>query len=129
MIFFCFVSSFAVIFDTENPSPLVGDWQDAVRSNGLVKIPLANPHGHSWFANIQLGTPAQNLYCVIENNHALSFVFSNDCTNCPRARGFEPERSGTYLTHHTQTEVVHDDGFAVVGFMAADNMCIGMAGN
>ena len=49
---FYFVSIFAVTVDSENTSPLVGNWQEAVNFNGLVRIPLANPDGHSWFANI-----------------------------------------------------------------------------
>ena len=33
-------------------SGVFADWKDAVNSEGLVRIPLRNPQGHSWFANL-----------------------------------------------------------------------------
>ena len=42
-----------VIFTLEvSTGPVVGNWQDAVASDGLVRIPLQNPKGHVWFASL-----------------------------------------------------------------------------
>ena len=39
--------------------PRVSDWREAEWFNGLIKIPLRNPKGHTWFAALQMGTPLQ----------------------------------------------------------------------
>ena len=71
--------SLAFDIDTQN-HPKVGDWKDAVNSDGLVRIPLSNPKGHSWFASLQMGTPLQHEQrCVFDNNHNLSAVFGVEC--------------------------------------------------
>ena len=54
MICLCFGSSFTKNVNT----PVVGDWADAV-DDGIVRIPLANPHGHSWVLSLRMGTPRQ----------------------------------------------------------------------
>ena len=45
------MSSIAVNVEAESTHPIVGDWEAAINSEGLVRIPLQNPHGHTWFIN------------------------------------------------------------------------------
>ena len=76
---------------------VMGNWHDAVNYNtGLIKIPLQNPRGHAWFAALQMGTPMQfPQICVFDNNHALSVVFGENCSNCPH-KSYNEEKSSTF---------------------------------
>ena len=109
--------------------PMLGDWNQAVNHHtGLIKIPLQNPRGHAWFAALSMGTPYQlQQICVLDNNHALSAVFSDKCTTCP-SRSFDSSKSSTFRSDETTTHVVQDDGYSLSGRAAQDSMCIGMYG-
>ena len=124
-------SNVAFTIDSDHQStPVVGDWQDAVNANGLMRIPLRNPHGHSWFLALRMGTPLQTEgLCVLGTNHALSVVFSATCRTCPGAR-YNSHRSSTfYATQQKNVTSLSDDGFTVSGYLAMDYMCLGMYGN
>ena len=54
----CLAVATAVVAETDK-HPQVGDWREAEWFNGLIRIPLRNPKGHSWFASLQMGTPLQ----------------------------------------------------------------------
>ena len=57
--------------------PVVGDWREAEWFNGLIRIPLKNPDGHAWILSLTMGTPVRDeQICVIDNNNAVSSVFS-----------------------------------------------------
>ena len=113
----------------ELSSPRVGDWKQSVDENGLVRIPLKNPGGHSWFASLQMGTPLQQeMMCALDNNHALTVVFSKGCLSCPedtKRKGFDKSTSTTYMTRDKHELIVRDDGFVMNGFTGADKLCIG----
>ena len=62
-----------------NTHPKVSDWREAKWFNGLIKIPLRNPKGHTWFASLQMGTPLQyEQVCVIDSNNAYTMTFSKN---------------------------------------------------
>ena len=70
-----------------NTHPQVKDWREAEWFNGLIKIPLRNPKGHTWFASLQMGSPLQyEQVCVIDSNNALTQTFSKNCASCPHGR-------------------------------------------
>ena len=118
----------ALTVDTEK-HPQVGDWTAATNNDGLVKIPLQNPRGHAWFLSLQMGTPLQyEQVCVVNNNHALSTVFSKYCTNCPH-KVYDKTKSSTFERHYVTSTVVQSDGFTVAGGPCSDYMCIGQYGS
>ena len=110
--------------------PVVADWEEAVDAKGLVRIPLQNPEGHSWYLDTRMGTPFQyELTCAVDNNHALSMVFSKMCQSCPnKGRGYDYYESSTYMHMPQNFSIATDDGFIVRGKMAADDFCYSMAG-
>jgi len=113
-------------------SSVSGNWKEATDEEGHIRIPMQNPRGHSWFAALRMGTPLQGAqFCAIDNNHALSVVFGKDCDNCvsDRPNVYDSKNSETYMRQSNKAQVVHDDGFAVSGYMSADSMCFGMFGN
>jgi len=72
ILLICFSKAVAVNVN----HPVVGNWDDAVNSKGLVRIPVQNPDGHSWFIAYEVGTPPQKeRMCALGSNHALSVVF------------------------------------------------------
>ena len=44
-----------VVVETEK-HPKVGDWREAEWFNGLIKIPLRNPDGQTWFVSLEMGS-------------------------------------------------------------------------
>lgn len=130
MTVLCLEVGMAVHVETEI-HPQVGDWNEAVNKEGLVRIPLQNPQGHAWFASLQMGTPLQmELACVFNNNHVLSAVYSKGCSSCPQSSWtYNRKKSSTFRFQSRKTMVVQDDGFMMSGYPAQDSMCIGMYGN
>ena len=66
--------------------------------------------------------------CAIDNNHAMSIVFSKDCSSCPediKNKAYNSKKSETFMTRNKHEMVVRDDGFILHGFTAADTACIG----
>ena len=129
MICFYLGSSFAK--NLEEISPVVGDWDHAVTRDGLVRIPVQNPEGHSWFLALKMGTPLQReISCVLESNHALSAVFNQNCETCPHhGVGYTPSGSSTYFGKSQNTTEIRDDGFVLQGKLSMDTMCLAMYGN
>ena len=125
----CLVRTLAT-FETPASFPIVGDWADAINEKGLVRIPLQNPQGHSWFLDLTMGSPHQTkMKCVVDNNHALNLVFAKGCKTCPNGHlGYNSEKSKTYMSKAQNETVVTDDGFVVEGVMALDDTCYGMYG-
>ena len=98
------IASTVTAFEAE--SPVVGDWKSATNHDGLIRIPLQNPRGHSWFAALRMGTPLQYpQFCAIDNNHALSVVFSKDCASCVSDRPFvyDQDNSSTFMQKRTKS--------------------------
>ena len=52
LLIYCLVNFSIAMIANELESPRVGDWKNAVDENGLVRIPLKNPDGHSWYASL-----------------------------------------------------------------------------
>ena len=104
------ISTFAI-------SAVLGNWADAVDSKGLIRIPLQNPEGHSWFLDMRVGDPKQTeLTCVVDNNHALTMLFAKDCQTCPnKGRGYDYMDSETYMHRPQNISTTMDDGFVVRG--------------
>jgi hypothetical protein len=78
-----------------------------------------------------MGTPLQReISCVLENNHALSAVFNQNCDTCPHhGVGYTPSGSSTYFGKSTNTTEIRDDGFVLQGKLSMDYMCLAMYGN
>ena len=110
----------------------MADWEDAVNDDGLVRIPLRNPHGYSWTINLGMGTPIEpRQFCSLDNNHNLNMVFDRQCKTCPHTtfRGYSPWHSDTFYSKKDQNmTMIHDDGFTVFGTYAKDFTCLSMMG-
>ena len=106
---------------------MVGDWKEAVNSDGVIRIPLQNPDGHSWTTYLAMGTPIQRGgYCVLDNNHAFDMVFSKDCKTCPRSGSrYDKNKSMTFEEKYTPEPQVQDVGLIVEGKLATDRAYIG----
>ena len=52
LLIYCLVNFSIAMISNELESPRVGDWKNAIDENGLVRIPLKNPGGHSWYASL-----------------------------------------------------------------------------
>ena len=111
-----------------NTHPKVSDWREAKWFNGLIKIPLRNPKGHTWFASLQMGTPLQyEQVCVIDSNNAYTMTFSKNCANCPHGR-YLKDNSTSFKLESSQKTVTQSDGYKVEGIAAQESMCLGMFG-
>ena len=78
-----------------------------------------------------MGTPLQQeRFCVLENNHALSAVFSIDCESCPhKGYGYDKSASNSYFSKSKNETIIKDDGLILEGYLSMDYMCIGMYGS
>jgi hypothetical protein len=68
------------------------------------------------------------MMCALDNNHALTVVFSKGCLSCPedtKRKGFDKSTSTSYMTRDKHELIVRDDGFVMNGFTGADKLCIG----
>ena len=96
-----FILSIFAVEQLPTTYPVVGDWDKAINFEGLVRIPMHNPHGHSWYIDMKLGSEQKQkkMRCVVDNNHSLSMVFGKNCDSCPnRGRGYDHKLSKHFFS-------------------------------
>jgi len=91
------------------------------------------PHGHVFTAEIDVGTPAQVMRCLLDTGSAELWMPSKRCTNCQNKRHFHADESETFMPAVIKTDrgmmpvpVSFNYGPGrVVGFLVQDTVSLG----
>lgn len=104
-------------------TPPVAQFVDA---NGATDLPLGNYMNVQYFADISLGTPAQNFKVVLDTGSSNLWVPGSECNSiaCFLHTKYDSSASSSYKKNGSEFEIAYGSG-SVSGYISQDTLTIG----